>query len=80
MYDVSFSLGDGVRPGSIADANDKAQFVELETLCELTETTRAKDCQVMIEGPGYVPMHRIRENMERQLACCGEPPFIRWGR
>ena len=66
-YDVSFSLGDGLRPGSIADANDAAQFGELETLGELTQVAWAKDCQVMIEGPGHVPMHKIKENMEKQL-------------
>lgn len=78
-YDVSFSLGDGLRPGSLADANDKAQFAELETLGELTEIARAKDCQVMIEGPGHVPMHEIKENMDRQLECCGEAPFYTLG-
>ncbi len=67
-YDVSFSLGDGLRPGSTADANDEAQFAELDTLGELTKTAWAHDCQVMIEGPGHVPMHLIEENMERQLA------------
>jgi phosphomethylpyrimidine synthase len=71
-YDVSFSLGDGLRPGSIADANDAAQFAELETLGELTQIAWAKDCQVMIEGPGHVPMHKIKENMDKQLAVCGE--------
>jgi len=79
MYDVSFSLGDGLRPGSIADANDKAQFAELETLGELTQIAWAKDCQVMIEGPGHVPMHKIRENMDRQLQHCGEAPFYTLG-
>lgn len=79
MYDVSFSLGDGLRPGSIADANDKAQFAELETLGELTQIAWAKDCQVMIEGPGHVPMHKIRENMDRQLEYCGEAPFYTLG-
>ncbi|RCL00310.1 MAG: phosphomethylpyrimidine synthase [Candidatus Tokpelaia sp. JSC085] len=78
-YDVSFSLGDGLRPGSIADANDQAQFAELDTLGELTKIARAKACQVMIEGPGHVPMHKIRENMDRQLECCGEAPFYTLG-
>ena len=78
-YDVSFSLGDGLRPGSTADANDAAQFAELETLGELTTKAWAHDCQVMIEGPGHVPMHLIRENMERQLAVCHEAPFYTLG-
>ncbi|WMS42427.1 phosphomethylpyrimidine synthase ThiC [Acuticoccus sp. MNP-M23] len=78
-YDVSFSLGDGLRPGSIADANDAAQFAELETLGELTEIAWAKDCQVMIEGPGHVPMHKIKANMDKQLAVCGEAPFYTLG-
>jgi len=78
-YDVSFSLGDGLRPGSIADANDAAQFAELETLGELTKRAWAKDCQVMIEGPGHVPMHLIKENMEKQLECCDEAPFYTLG-
>ena len=78
-YDVSFSLGDGLRPGSIADANDVAQFAELETLGELTRIAWAKDCQVMIEGPGHVPMHKIKENMDKQLAHCGEAPFYTLG-
>ena len=78
-YDVSFSLGDGLRPGSIADANDKAQFAELETLGELTEVAWKKDCQVMIEGPGHVPMHKIKVNMEKQLKECGEAPFYTLG-
>ncbi|WP_091922450.1 phosphomethylpyrimidine synthase ThiC [Phyllobacterium sp. CL33Tsu] len=78
-YDVSFSLGDGLRPGSIADANDAAQFAELETLGELTRIAWAKDCQVMIEGPGHVPMHKIKENMDKQLAVCGEAPFYTLG-
>ncbi|MCS6986834.1 MAG: phosphomethylpyrimidine synthase ThiC [Sphingomonadaceae bacterium] len=78
-YDVSFSLGDGLRPGSIADANDAAQFAELETLGELTRIAWEMDCQVMIEGPGHVPMHLIRENMEKQLATCGEAPFYTLG-
>jgi phosphomethylpyrimidine synthase len=78
-YDVSFSLGDGLRPGSIADANDAAQFAELETLGELTKIAHAKGCQVMIEGPGHVPMHKIKVNMEKQLAECGEAPFYTLG-
>ncbi|WP_421710091.1 phosphomethylpyrimidine synthase ThiC [Algihabitans sp.] len=78
-YDVSFSLGDGLRPGSIADANDAAQFAELETLGELTRIAWAKDCQVMIEGPGHVPMHKIKENMDKQLTACGEAPFYTLG-
>ncbi|WEZ82390.1 phosphomethylpyrimidine synthase ThiC [Rhizobium sp. 32-5/1] len=78
-YDVSFSLGDGLRPGSIADANDAAQFAELDTLGELTQIAWAKDCQVMIEGPGHVPMHKIKENMDKQLKVCGEAPFYTLG-
>ncbi|MHC5068490.1 MAG: phosphomethylpyrimidine synthase ThiC [Planctomycetota bacterium] len=78
-YDVSFSLGDGLRPGSIADANDAAQFAELETLGELTKRAWAKGCQVMIEGPGHVPMHLIKENMDKQLECCHEAPFYTLG-
>ena len=78
-YDVSFSLGDGLRPGSIADANDAAQFAELETLGELTQIAWAKDCQVMIEGPGHVPMHKIKQNMDKQLETCGEAPFYTLG-
>ncbi len=78
-YDVSFSLGDGLRPGSIADANDAAQFAELETLGELTQVAWAKDCQVMIEGPGHVPMHKIKENMDKQLRHCAEAPFYTLG-
>ena len=78
-YDVSFSLGDGLRPGSIADANDAAQFAELETLGELTQIAWKHDCQVMIEGPGHVPMHKIKENMDKQLAHCGEAPFYTLG-
>jgi phosphomethylpyrimidine synthase len=78
-YDVSFSLGDGLRPGSIADANDAAQFAELETLGELNRVAQAHDVQVMIEGPGHVPMHRIKENMDRQLAVCDEAPFYTLG-
>jgi phosphomethylpyrimidine synthase len=79
QYDVSFSLGDGLRPGSIADANDKAQFAELETLGELTKIAWQHDCQVMIEGPGHVPMHLIKENMEKQLKLCHEAPFYTLG-
>lgn len=78
-YDVSFSLGDGLRPGSVADANDRAQFGELETLGELTKIAWKHDCQVMIEGPGHVPMHMIRENMEKQLEVCDEAPFYTLG-
>jgi phosphomethylpyrimidine synthase len=78
-YDVSFSLGDGLRPGSNADANDAAQFAELETLGELTKIAWAKGCQVMIEGPGHVPMHKIKANMEKQLKTCGEAPFYTLG-
>jgi phosphomethylpyrimidine synthase len=78
-YDVSFSLGDGLRPGSIADANDEAQFAELETLGELTRIAWEYDCQVMIEGPGHVPMHLIKENMDKQLETCGEAPFYTLG-
>jgi len=78
-YDVSFSLGDGLRPGSIADANDRAQFAELETLGELTKIAWEKGCQVMIEGPGHVPMNKIKINMDKQLAECGEAPFYTLG-
>ncbi len=78
-YDVTFSLGDGLRPGSIADANDEAQFAELETLGELTKIAWEHDVQVMIEGPGHVPLHLIKENMERQLAVCHEAPFYTLG-
>ena len=78
-YDVSFSLGDGLRPGSNADANDAAQFAELETLGELTKIAWAKGCQVMIEGPGHVPMHKIKVNMDKQLRECGEAPFYTLG-
>src|SRR5574341_485721 len=78
-YDVSFSLGDGLRPGSIADANDEAQFAELETLGELTKIAWKHDVQVMIEGPGHVPMHLIQVNMEKQLAACQEAPFYTLG-
>lgn len=78
-YDVSFSLGDGLRPGSIADANDAAQFGELETLGELTQIAWKHDVQVMIEGPGHVPMHKIKANMDKQLKVCGEAPFYTLG-
>lgn len=78
-YDVSFSLGDGLRPGAIADANDRAQFAELETLGELTNIAWANDCQVMIEGPGHVPIHLIKENMDKQLEVCKEAPFYTLG-
>jgi len=78
-YDVAFSLGDGLRPGSIADANDEAQFAELYTLGELTKKAWAHDVQVMIEGPGHVPMHKIKENMDKQLSVCGEAPFYTLG-
>src|SRR5580700_4908360 len=79
QYDVSFSLGDGLRPGSIADANDAAQFAELDTLGELNKIAQRYDVQVMIEGPGHVPMHKIKENMERQLEVCDEAPFYTLG-
>ncbi len=79
QYDVAFSLGDGLRPGSIADANDEAQFAELETLGELTKIAWKHDVQVMIEGPGHVPMHMIKENMEKQLKECHEAPFYTLG-
>lgn len=78
-FDVSFSLGDGLRPGSIADANDAAQFAELDTLGELTKVAWREGCQVMIEGPGHVPMHKIKANMDKQLATCGEAPFYTLG-
>lgn len=78
-YDVTFSLGDGLRPGSIADANDAAQFAELETLGELTKIAWKHDVQTMIEGPGHVPMHMIKENMDKQLAVCDEAPFYTLG-
>ncbi|MGB2933260.1 MAG: phosphomethylpyrimidine synthase ThiC, partial [Methyloceanibacter sp.] len=78
-YDVSFSLGDGLRPGSIADANDRAQFAELETLGELTKIAWDRGCQVMIEGPGHVPLHKIKINVEKQLELCGEAPFYTLG-
>lgn len=78
-YDVAYSLGDGLRPGSIYDANDEAQFAELYTLGELTKRAWAQDVQVMIEGPGHVPMHKIKENMTKQLEACGEAPFYTLG-
>jgi phosphomethylpyrimidine synthase len=78
-YDVAFSLGDGLRPGSIADANDAAQFAELETLGELTKIAWDRDVQVMIEGPGHVPLHKIKENVDRQLEVCHEAPFYTLG-
>lgn len=78
-YDVSFSLGDGLRPGSLADANDEAQFSELETLGELTKIAWKHDVQTMIEGPGHVPMHLIKDNMDKQLECCDEAPFYTLG-
>ncbi len=78
-YDIAYSLGDGLRPGSIADANDEAQFAELYTLGELTKRAWASDVQVMIEGPGHVPLHKIKENMDKQLAVCGEAPFYTLG-
>ncbi len=79
QYDITFSLGDGLRPGSVADANDEAQFGELETLGELTKIAWAKGCQVMIEGPGHVPMNKIKINMDKQLSVCGEAPFYTLG-
>ncbi len=78
-YDVAFSLGDGLRPGSIADANDEAQFAELDTLGELTLKAWEHDCQVMIEGPGHIPMHLIKENVDRQVKVCHEAPFYTLG-
>ncbi|HWK42050.1 MAG TPA: phosphomethylpyrimidine synthase ThiC [Croceibacterium sp.] len=78
-YDIAYSLGDGLRPGSIADANDEAQFAELYTLGELTKRAWEQDVQVMIEGPGHVPMHKIKENMDKQLESCGEAPFYTLG-
>lgn len=78
-YDIAFSLGDGLRPGSIADANDEAQFAELETLGELTKIAWKHDVQVMVEGPGHVPMHMIKENMDKQLEICGGAPFYTLG-
>ncbi|MCZ6825489.1 MAG: phosphomethylpyrimidine synthase ThiC [Gemmatimonadetes bacterium] len=78
-YDVSFSLGDGLRPGSIADANDEAQFAELNTLGELTKIAWELDCQTIIEGPGHIPMHMIKENVDRQMEVCQEAPFYTLG-
>jgi phosphomethylpyrimidine synthase len=78
-YDVSFSLGDGLRPGSIADANDEAQFAELKTQGELNRIAWEHDVQTMNEGPGHVPMHLIKENMEKQLEWCDEAPFYTLG-
>jgi len=78
-YDVSFSLGDGLRPGSIADANDAAQFAELDTLGELTDVAWRHDCQVMVEGPGHIPMHLVKENVDRQQRICKEAPFYTLG-
>lgn len=78
-YDVAFSLGDGLRPGSIADANDEAQFAELETLGELTKIARKHEVQCFIEGPGHVPMHMIKANMDKQLEACDEAPFYTLG-
>jgi len=78
-YDITFSLGDGLRPGSIADANDDAQFAELETLGELTKIAWQHDVQVMVEGPGHIPMHLIKENMDKQLELCDEAPFYTLG-
>jgi phosphomethylpyrimidine synthase len=79
QYDISFSLGDGLRPGSIADANDEAQFAELHTLGELTEIAWKHDVQVMIEGPGHVPLHKIKENVDLQQEICHEAPFYTLG-
>ncbi len=78
-YDISFSLGDGLRPGSTADANDEAQFAELDTLGELTEKAWAQDCQVMIEGPGHIPMHLVKENVDKEIEICREAPFYTLG-
>ena len=78
-YDVAFSLGDGLRPGAIADANDEAQFAELDTLGELTLKAWKHDCQVIIEGPGHIPMHQIKENIDREIAVCHEAPFYTLG-
>ena len=78
-YDVTFSLGDGMRPGSLADANDAAQFAELDTLGELTLKAWERDCQVIIEGPGHVPLHKIKENVDREIAACHEAPFYTLG-
>src|SRR5439155_5612378 len=75
QYDVTLSVGDALRPGSVADANDRAQFAELETLGELTTRAWAKDGQVMIEGPGHIPMHLIEENVRKEKQICHEPPF-----
>ncbi len=78
-YDISFSLGDGLRPGSTADANDEAQFAELDTLGELTRKAWAHDCQVMIEGPGHIPMHQVKENVDKEIEICREAPFYTLG-
>jgi phosphomethylpyrimidine synthase len=78
-YDISFSLGDGLRPGSTADANDEAQFAELDTLGELTRKAWAQDCQVMIEGPGHIPMHQVKENIDKEIEICKEAPFYTLG-
>src|SRR6266511_4065607 len=78
-YDISFSLGDGLRPGSTADANDEAQFAELDTLGELTKKAWAHDCQVMIEGPGHIPMHQVKENIDKEIEICKEAPFYTLG-
>src|SRR5262245_8945907 len=78
-YDISFSLGDGLRPGSTADANDEAQFAELTTLGELTQKAWAHDCQVMIEGPGHIPMHQVKENIDKEIEICREAPFYTLG-
>ena len=78
-YDVAFSLGDGLRPGSVADANDEAQLSELRTLGELTQRAWAQDVQVMVEGPGHVPMHKIKENVDLQMEWCKEAPFYTLG-
>jgi phosphomethylpyrimidine synthase len=78
-YDVAFSLGDGLRPGAIADANDRAQFAELETLGELTKMAWDHDCQVMIEGPGHIPLDRIKENVDKEIAVCDDAPFYTLG-
>jgi phosphomethylpyrimidine synthase len=78
-YDISFSLGDGLRPGSTADANDEAQFAELTTLGELTEKAWTHDCQVMIEGPGHIPMHQVKENIDKEIEICREAPFYTLG-
>src|SRR2546429_6962549 len=78
-YDVTYSLGDGLRPGSIADANDEAQFAELTTLGELTKIATSMGVQVMVEGPGHVPMHKIKENVDLQMKLCDEAPFYTLG-